>query len=111
MLRDMSRVAKNSLDNLHPQRSDEPSHNPSGISKEKARLRRLFEECVTLEDFKDAIRKHLDLITNAGKDKRLMLEAIKLLYDKVLGKEFHVSGNITEDIKIEIITTKEGEEK
>jgi len=93
---------------LKPQESGKPSHNPSGISKEKAALRRLFEKFVTEEGRFQKYLKRLDAIAMQGTSKESLV-AIREFLDKCLGKDFHVTGDVIKDIKIEIITTKEGE--
>ena len=81
------------------------SGNPSGISKEKAQLRRLFEEFVAKKGRLEEYLERLDKIALEGPDKVAIL-AIREFLDKALGKDFHITGK-PEDIKIEIITTEE----
>lgn len=101
---------------LKPAQKGEPSRNPSGISKEKARLRELYETILSeiedssevnpdkLTNFERVIREELRLALTAPSDK-LRAEACARIRTQVLGKDFYVMGK-PEDIKIEIITTK-----
>lgn len=82
------------------------SGNPSGISKEKVKLRQAFEEFVVKEGRFEKYLKELHRIATKDKSARARLEAIRILLDKALGKDFHITGK-PEDIRIEIITTPE----
>lgn len=94
---------------IGPQKGD-PSRNHLGcVSKEKAQLRRLFEEFIVKDSRILIYLKELHDIATEDNSPRMRLEAIKILLDKALGKDFHVTGDVIKDIKIEIITTKEGE--
>lgn len=69
------------------------SGNPGGISKEKAQLRRLFEEFVVEKGRFRKYLERLDEIAQEGHPK-LAIAAIRELLDKCLGKDFHVTGDV-----------------
>jgi len=82
----------------------EKSGNPSGISKEKAQLRRLFEEFIVKDGRMLTYLEELNRIATEANSLRMRIEAIKILLDKALGKDFHLDlGKDGEDIKIEFI--------
>jgi len=83
--------------NLKPQRPGEPSHNPSGISKDKAQLRRLAEGFFEENGITKYLER-LDELAMQKKSPRTALMAIKEILQLTLGKNFSVvSDNPVDD--------------
>lgn len=79
----------------------EPSRNPSGISKEKMQLRRLFEKFVTNENRMELYLSELHKLATADNNGKVKFLAIKEFLDKCLGKDFTLNvqgGDIFESL-------------
>ncbi|MBN2379043.1 hypothetical protein JXM67_04500 [candidate division WOR-3 bacterium] len=89
---------RGNVTNLKPQQPGEPSHNPSGISKEKTQLRRLAEGFFNENGITKYLER-LDELAMQKKSPRTALMAIKEILLLTLGKNFSVvSDNSNDDI-------------
>lgn len=95
--------SRGNIANLKPQRAGEPGHNPSGISKAKAKLRSETEKFLCEDGRILKYLQRLDEFAMDTKNKKLALAAINELLTRALGKDWHITLSGAKDDVIKVL--------